>query len=93
MIWIKWKGHVDPTPMSKAQLLRESNNPELLREIEEAMQRYRDEHASRVDPADDDDGLATPDSAPPNFEVSLGRGLRTRTARVIHNVSLVSEAL
>ena len=89
MIWVKWKGFVDPTPMPKAQLLRESSNPELLREVEEAMQRYRDEYSNRLDPLDDDD--PEPEAPPPAAEAPLGRGHRRRTARIIHNVSLVEE--
>ena len=52
MLLVKWRGHIDATWESRAHILRECNNPELLREIEEATQRYQEE--TRVD-ADDDE--------------------------------------
>jgi hypothetical protein len=53
ILMIKWKGYADPTPMPRAQLLRECNNDELRREIDEAVQRYQEE--TRLPPEDEDD--------------------------------------
>ena len=77
-IWLKWKDHVDPSPVSKAQLLRESSNPELLAEVELAMKKYREEHASRLRPDDDDDVDDEEEPAAPEPE-QLGRGHTKRS--------------
>ena len=44
---------MDPTPVPRAQLLQDTNNPELLREIDEAVARYRDEKLLAADDEDE----------------------------------------
>ena len=51
------------------------------------MQPHRDEHVHRLPPDDDDD----PEPESVTDKVELGRGRRVRTARVIHNVSLLED--
>lgn len=43
-LWIKWVGYDEPSPMWRADLVSQPLSDELLNEIEEACQRYRDEH-------------------------------------------------
>ena len=62
---VKWKGHADATWEPRAHILNETNNPELLKEIEDAVQRYREEvHAPENDDDDADtaphEGVPTP---------------------------------
>ena len=64
-IWVKWAGHSDPTPVPRAQLLLDSNNPALLREIDEAVDRYKEE--KRLDEDDDDESGAEPVSDDNDF--------------------------
>ena len=42
ILWVKWRGHQDPTPVPRAQLLQDTNNSALLLEIDEAVARYRE---------------------------------------------------
>ena len=91
LIWVKWTGHSDPTPVPRAQLLLDSNNPALLREIDEAVERYKEE--KRLDEDDEDEPDAGPasddDSAVPGPEPS-GRVARVHRPPVRYNPGGVS---
>ena len=78
LIWVKWTGHADPTPVPRAQLLLDSNNPALLREIDEAVERYKEE--KRLDEDDEDEPDACPTSN--NDPIVLGPEPSGREARV-----------
>ena len=84
----------DSTPMWKHELERQSANPELLREIAEAVQRCRDQLNLSREPEDDpvaeDEEVALPDNeAPP-----LGRGApRVRKAPERYSCTLVADPL
>ena len=78
LIWVKWTGHADPTPVPRAQLLLDSNNPALLREIDEAVERYKEE--KRLDEDDEDEPDACPTSN--NDSIVLGPEPSGREARV-----------
>ena len=93
-LWIKWKDYADSTPMWKHELERQSVNPELLREIAEAVQRCRDQLNLSREPEDDpvaeDEEVALPDNeAPP-----LGRGApRVRKAPERYSCTLAADPL
>ena len=82
MIWVKWRGYVDPTPVPRAQLVAESANEELLREVEEAVERYKTEKRLELDDSDE------PDTQPP-VAVELGQK-RVRRPPVRYTPSHVS---
>ena len=82
MIWVKWRGYVDPTPVPRAQLIAESANEELLREIEEAVERYKTEKRLELDDSDE------PDTQPP-VAVELG-SKRVRRPPVRYTPSSIS---
>ena len=42
-LWIKWKGFNDPTPMWRSHLAQQTCNAELLKEIDDALDRCRTE--------------------------------------------------
>ena len=69
LIWVKWTGHADPTPVPRAQLLLDSNNPALLREIDEAVERYKEE--KRLDEDDEDEPERQQSAEPVNDLVEL----------------------
>ena len=73
-LWIKWKGFADATPMWKHDLERESSNAELRREIDEAVQRCRDEELRHDDEPEPPAAPATDDQVPRQY----GRGHRVR---------------
>ena len=50
-LWIKWKDHADATPEWKSDIERQTSHPGLLQEIQDAVQRCRDQLNER----DDDD--------------------------------------
>ena len=62
VLWVKWKGYLDPTLVPRGQLLQDTNNPDLLREIEEAVARYRDEKRLEEDDEDEPE-LANPEDS------------------------------
>lgn len=51
-LWIKWKGYIDPSAEWKSDIEKQTSNEELLKEIEDAVQRYKDEQGGR-EPEDD----------------------------------------
>ena len=53
-LWIKWVGYDEPTPMWKTHLTAQPLSDELLKEIEEACQHYRDEHRRYEDESDEE---------------------------------------
>ena len=61
------KGYLDPTPVPRAQLLQDTNNPDLLREIDEAVARYRDEKRLEEDDEDEPE-LADPEDSDDDSE-------------------------
>ena len=69
VLWVKWSGHQDPTPVPRAQLLQDINHPVLLKEIDDAVARYQEEKRLEEDDADeldqedddtDDNDVTTP---------------------------------
>ena len=42
-LWIKWKDHADATPEWKSDIERQTSHPELLQEIQDAVQRCREQ--------------------------------------------------
>ena len=73
---VKWKGHVDATWEPRAHILNETNNPELLKEIEDAVQRYRDE--TRTPDDDEDDPEPAPVADAVDGAEATGRFPRVR---------------
>ena len=63
-LWVKWAGYEEPTPMWRTHLLAQPLSDELLAEIEEACQRYRDEHPRYADESDDEPDASSPAHAP-----------------------------
>jgi hypothetical protein len=72
---VKWKGHVDATWEPRAHILNETNDAELLREVEDAVQRYRDETRTPDDDGDDPEPPAADASTAPE---ATGRFPRVR---------------
>ena len=79
MLWIQWKGYQDPTMEPRKHILDQCNNPELLREIDAAVERYRAEHPRHVlDDVDADAAQDDPVASSPAGAELLGRGHRVR---------------
>ena len=88
ILWVKWRGYQDPTPVPRAQLLQDTNNPALLTEIDEAVARYRDEKRLAEDDEDEpehDDHDAPDDPREP--ELLTGRVPRIHRPPVRYNPS------
>ena len=78
ILWVKWRGYQDPTPVPRAQLLQDTNNPALLIEIDEAVARYREE--KRL--ADDDEDEPELDDSDDHEDPSEPELLTGRVPRV-----------
>ena len=93
ILWVKWRGYQDPTPVPRAQLLQDTNNPALLLEIDEAVSRYREEKLLAADDEDEPEPEEIDDaddlSAP---EQLTGRVPRIHRPPVRYNPSAGSAA-
>jgi len=88
ILWVKWRGYQDPTPVPRAQLLQDTNNPALLIEIDEAVARYREEKRLADDDADEpelDDSDDHEDPSEP--ELLTGRVPRVHRPPMRYNPS------
>ena len=93
MLWVKWKGYQDPTPVPRAQLLQDTNNPELLREIDEAVARYREEKLLAADDGDEPELEEPEDTDDPSEPEQLtGRVPRIHRPPVRYNPSIGATA-
>lgn len=77
-MWVKWRGYQDPTPVPRAQLLQDTNHPDLFREIDEAVERYREE--KRLE--DDDDDELEPEDPEDSGDPSEPEQLTGRVPRI-----------
>ena len=80
MILVKWTGYPDATYVPRKQLLEDCGDPEIVKQVEDAVERYR---LSNLRLAVDGE-LSTEDEQPvgdqPAVEAALGRGRRERRA-------------
>ena len=52
-LWVKWVDDADTTCEPRSDILKSVTDPELLQQIEDAVQRYRDQHNEHRDHVDD----------------------------------------
>lgn len=77
MILVKWTGYPDATYVSRKQLLEDCSDPDIVQQVEDAVERYR---LSNLRLAVDGE-LSTEDdpvAAEPKATAALGRGQRER---------------
>ena len=71
-IWLKWRGHVAITPRWRHELVLETSNTSLLKEIEDAVQaareRHRAEHGYLEEDSDDDADVVQPNLVAPQAD-------------------------
>jgi len=93
VLWVKWRGYQDPTPVPRAQLLLDTNNPALLLEIDEAVSRYREEKLLTADDEDEPEPEEIDDTDDPSEPEQLtGRVPRIHRPPVGYNPSAGSAA-
>jgi hypothetical protein len=76
---VKWRGYVDPTPMWRHDLERQTSNAELLREINEAVQRCKQERLQHPEEEPSQRTADEPTEAGTSDTTLLGRGYRQRS--------------
>jgi hypothetical protein len=80
---VKWKGHADATWEPRAHILNDTNNPELLKEIDDAVRRYQEE--VKAPDGDDDDAEAVQQDDSP---APTGRFPRVRRPPMYYSPSM-----
>lgn len=63
-VMVKWKGYDEATPEKLSHILKETQNPDILKQIEECKQRYWDEHPRDRHLAPPDTGAGPQPSGP-----------------------------
>ena len=71
-IYLRWKGHSDITYRDHAELLAETSNPQILLEIKDAIQLFKDTQQyeqGHLPSSDDEEDITTPDLVTPGAQV------------------------
>ena len=83
---VKWKGYPDPTPEALWKILRDTNNPEVLAEIDKCKEDYLSDHpAERT--MRESEAEAVPEVQPTRVQPGRTRTATERFTFMVHGVN------